>query len=155
MNSFVGMLVLSALGGCLPLPYPPVAEEKVTEQTLKSIQPVTSTRADVLLTLADPTMRGENDSYFIYSWAQGHGGIAFLLVAPGGGLPAADVSSGSCDSLVISFSPDGRVSRIKQFTGQPRSTSKFLPIENSRVKGEICRDPDVTRAIDDWLRMKP
>lgn len=150
------MLGLSALSGCLPLPYPPIANNKITEQTLMTIQPGTSTRADVLLTLADPTIRGDQDNYFIYNWQQGHGGLVFFMGGGGGAAPVAALGSGSCNSFVISFTPDGRVRRMKEFAGKARATGgSLLSKTDSSIMDKLCGDPELSKAIDDWLHMEP
>ena len=144
-----------SLSGCLPIPYPPYAENRISEETLQAIQPRLSTRSDVLLLLADPTVRGKEDAYFVYEWMQGHGGLIFVAAAGYTGVPVADVGSGSCNRFAIKFAPDGRVERTRQFLGKAKVAGTTLLDKNAKLIDSACSDPDLSAAIDAWVEMEP
>lgn len=146
------LLTASALGGCLPLPYLPFATNQITEETLKGIAPATSTRADVLLTLADPSIRGDKDNYFIYNWQQEHGGLVFFMGGGGGAAPVAAIGSESCNSLVIKFNGDGRVAAMRQFTGEAKGTGEMLLGKDDSGSLGGCSSAAMSRDIDAWLK---
>jgi outer membrane protein assembly factor BamE (lipoprotein component of BamABCDE complex) len=149
------LAVSTLVAGCLPIPIAPMSSSEITEDSLRAIQPMTSTRADVLLALGDPTIRGQEDfadSYFVYDWGRFHGGMVFVLVGYTSMLPAAGVGSGSCNSVAIRFTPDGHVERIGRFSGKAE-TSGGLVIdtkEPSQPDGS-CDDAAVRQAIKAWL----
>jgi len=143
------------VSGCLPIPYPPYAKNRISEETLQAIQPKQSTRSDVLLLLADPTVRGKEDAYFVYEWMQGHGGLIFLATAGYTAVPVADVGSGNCNRFAIKFAPDGHVERTRQFLGQAKVAGKTLLDKNAESIDSACSDPDLSAAIDAWVEMEP
>jgi len=147
------VILLVPLSGCVPIPYGPIAYNRITEESIQAIHSKTSTRADVLLTLADPTVRGEQDGYFIYDWAQGHGGLVLVFVG-GYGAGAAAIAAGasSCNSLVVKFTPDGHVDRVKQFLGKSKSVADFGVETDPPGRNSKCGDPEMQEAIDAWLR---
>jgi len=147
------VILLVCVSGCVPIPYGPIAYNKVTEESIQAIHSKTSTRADVLLTLADPTVRGEQDGYFVYDWAQGHGGLVLVFAA--GGYSAAGgaiaVGASSCNSLVVKFTPDGHVDRVKQFLGKSKSVAGIGVETDPPGRSGKCGDPEMQEAIDAWL----
>lgn len=143
------------VAGCVPIPIVPMSSSEITEASLQAIQPMTSTRADVLLALGDPTVRGHGDfadSYFIYDWGRFHGGMVFVLVGYTGMLPVGGVGSGSCNSLAIQFTVDGRVARIGRFSGKAEVSGGLVvdTKEPSRSDGS-CDDVALREAIRTWL----
>lgn len=148
-----GLLTAVALGGCVPVPYFPFATSQITEETLTGIRPETSTRIDVLLTLSDPSVRGEQDRYFIYNWQQEHGGLIFFAGGMGGAGPVAAVGSESCNSLVIRFADDGRVAAVRQFKGKPKTLgATIFSGGNSKLLSGTCGNVEVANEIDAWLK---
>lgn len=149
-----GLVILFVpLSGCFPIPYGPIAYNKIPEESIQAIHSKTSTRADVLLTLADPTVRGEQDGYFVYDWAQGHGGVVLAFVGGyGSGGAAIAVGASSCNSLVIKFTPDGHVDRVKQFLGKSKSATGLGVEVDAPGRNIRCGDPEMQEAIDAWLR---
>jgi hypothetical protein len=143
--------ILATAMGCL-LPVPPETIHRIPEQSIQSLEPLKSTRADVLLMLADPTLRGDRDDYFIYRWEEFHGALMFIV-----GLPLAGVATSSCNSLVIQFLPDGRVARIREFSGEPNPTyaPTFSHEESSKFGSGDCENPRLRQAIEDWLKEGP
>lgn len=116
---------------------------------VEDIKPGTSTRADVLLRLGDPTVRGKEDSYFVYSWLRSHGGA--LLAFP---YPFALVAGTSCHCLAFRFAADGAVSEVKEFDGEPLVEGVLL---NADIPGrDVCsRDRALAQRIEAWLAEPP
>jgi len=146
------VILLVCVSGCVPIPYGPIAYNKVTEESIQAIHSKTSTRADVLLMLADPTVRGEHDSYFSYDWAQGHGGVVLVFAGGyGAGGAAIAVGASSCNSLVVKFTPDGHVDKVKQFLGKSKSVAGIGVETDPPGRSGKCGDPEMQEAIDAWL----
>jgi hypothetical protein len=151
--SMLGVSTLVA--GCVPVPIAPMSFSEITEESLQALQPMISTRADVLLALGDPTVRGHgsfDDSYFIYDSARFHGGMVLVLVGYNAIVPAAGVGSGSCNSLAIQFTADGHVARIGRFSGKAE-VSGGLAIDTGEPgqSDGSCDDAAVREAIRAWL----
>lgn len=73
------MLVLS---GCIPVPTPGHSYgATVDKEAFDALQPGIATRADVLLTLGQPTRSLEDDRYFIYTWTVVYGYAVIVLGA--------------------------------------------------------------------------
>lgn len=147
------------VAGCVPIPIAPMSHSEITEESLRALQPMISTRADVLLALGDPTVRGHgdfDDSYFIYDWGRFHGGVVLVLVGYSAIVPAAGVGSGSCNSLAIEFTADGHVLRIGRFAGKAEVSgglvidTKIDTKEPNRSDGS-CDDAALREAIRAWL----
>jgi outer membrane protein assembly factor BamE (lipoprotein component of BamABCDE complex) len=105
------LLVLTGLGlsGCIIFPTPSHGGERViTKEAIESFEPGTTTRADVLLRLGDPTKRLEEDRFFVYQWKRTHWywGI-FLGNGAGGRFQYSHY-------LGLEFTPDNRVKRVKE-----------------------------------------
>lgn len=145
--------MLSLLDGCVPLPYPPMSTNQITQETVDSIKPGASMRADVLLTLSDPDMRGDKDTYFIYNWEQGHGGVVFIIGGGTGVAPVAKVVSNTCISLAIKFTPDGKVVAMKQFSGEPKGTETMMLGKYDSLPLSGCSNSTMSRDIDAWLNV--
>lgn len=69
------MLLVTLLSGCIiPVPTPGHSYgPTVDKDTFDALQPGIASRADVLLTLGQPTSRLEDDRYLIYTWTVVHG----------------------------------------------------------------------------------
>ncbi len=85
-NSVTAVLIifLTAIvaNGCIPvlIPTPSYGVRVITEETVESLRPGQSTRADVLHLLGDPVERIEEDQFFVYGGAlPGPIGLGFLL----------------------------------------------------------------------------
>ena len=95
------------------VPVPPLgAAHEVTEQSIAEIKPGISTRADVLLLLADPPIRGEEDRYFVYFWERTRGGVLVIFY-----MPIFSAVARSCHWLALAFAPDGVVAKLRMFHG--------------------------------------
>jgi outer membrane protein assembly factor BamE (lipoprotein component of BamABCDE complex) len=143
------LLLAPVLTGCvIPVPVESVSNE-VTEQSVAAIKPETSTRADVLLLLGDPTLRGERDGHFVYSWRQTHGGaiVAFPYpIATGVGM--------SCHCLVVRFAPNGVVAKVRVFHGEAHLEGNVFGADVPAA--DICtRDAVLKNEIKEWLAETP
>jgi hypothetical protein len=146
--------VAAMLSACAPIPVAGYVQREIPDAALASIQPGTTTRADVLLLLADPTSRGEGDRHFVYSWSRSHGGLS-IWAYPGGPLPVASTVGLSCHYLVVRFAPNGEVAQVRTFHGEAHVRSDTIA-SMGRAAPDIC-DTDVTlrRAIAEWLAAVP
>jgi len=139
-------VLVSALNACVvPLPLTGVSGE-VPEQSIALIKPGISTRADVLLLLGDPTVRGEGDTHFVYSWEKLHGGAVFA--AP---YPVAFETAESCHSLAIRFAPNGGVAAVRVFHGEARIESLTILNKDVPSSGVCGHDTALTERIEEWL----
>ena len=142
------LLLASATAGCvIPVPVAGVYGD-IPEESIAAIKPGVSTRADVVLLLADPATRGDQDAHFIYSWERLHGAaiVAFPYPIAGGG-------GHSCHCLVIRFAPDGNVTARRVFDGDVRFSGTIL---GSDPGPRVCtRDQDLRRRIEQWLNEAP
>jgi outer membrane protein assembly factor BamE (lipoprotein component of BamABCDE complex) len=142
-------MLVAVLDACvIPVPVQEVSNE-VSEQSLAAIEPSASTRADVLLLLGEPTIRGDGDRHFVYSWRKSHGGALVAFPYPvGGGVGK------SCHCLVIRFAPNGGVAKVKVFHGEVHVEGFFLGAD---IPGsDVCtRDTALTAAIKEWLAEPP
>lgn len=78
------MPLVMLLSGCIiPVPTPGHSYgPTVDKNTFDALQPGLASRADVLLTLGQPTSRLEDDRYLIYTWTVVHG-YAVIFVGAG------------------------------------------------------------------------
>lgn len=143
------------LGACVVIPMPNpndfVGTHKgVPDSVVRGIQPGTTTRADILLQLSEPWIRGTGDGYFVYSWVEslgGGGAVAALLIYPVGGLVGGVVETGlKCHCLVIQFSDLGQVERLT-----------VLSDEGTAVDVTVfpCPGKRLQEAIQQWLAQSP
>lgn len=150
-----GLALAVALSACV-MPVPITSSERfvVTEENLRAIQPGVSTRADVLLMLADPDKRGQDDAYFIYRWLKASGGMGYVVAIPYPVSGGSNVTE-SCHDLVIRFGADGRVSRSGVFDGKgldrPDFSLRRSAIRARRTHAVTC-DPELPKAAEDWLK---
>jgi hypothetical protein len=136
------LLLVSLLQACI-LPTPSETLHAVPEQAAGAFVPGTSSRADVLLRLGDPSCRGEHDSYFVYEWEKTHGGV--VLGYP---LPFAGAFEVSCHCLVIRFLPDGLVADLKHFDGDVQ----WLGFPGVQTESGRCkRDSELMARVMEWL----
>ena len=112
---FGAALVPAALSltGCviLPVPTPPTGSEIVGDDSMKSIKPGVTTRADVLLELGDPSENEEADRLFAYDWKVSYGSIvwAWGITYNVGGAGGYRLWAYRC--LAMEFGPSGTVTR--------------------------------------------
>ena len=148
-------LLLFLLSACVVIPIPNpndfVGTHKgVPDSVVRGIQPGTTTRADILLQLSEPWIRGTDDGYFVYSWVEslgGGGAVAALLIYPVGGLVGGVVDAGfKCHCLVIQFSDLGRVERITVFSEAGAAVDMTV---------FPCPDEEMLDAIQQWLAQSP
>jgi len=138
------------LGACAPIPVPGSVSGAIPAATQSAIQPGSSTRADVLLQLAEPAERGEGDRYFLYSSNRTHGTLLFvaLLYYP---VPLGEISGHSCFHLAIVFDAGGTVSKIRAFQGQTQPQSSTIFSWNSGMPS-VCRtDAELRQAVAAWF----
>lgn len=105
------------LAGCIIVPTPPIPIDGVPDAKVAALKPGLTTRADVLMAFGDPTLRMEDDRYFVYEWSEVH------WVGAVGGAPQAypfDISD--THRLAIEFSADGRIARLQRFARMKRKT---------------------------------
>ena len=140
----------AALVACVPLPIAGGASREIPEATRVTIKPGTSTRADVLLALAEPDVRGDDDRYFQYATSQSRGGVVFILILPYLPLPVTSVSGESCACLVIVFDANGTVARMRGFQGETHSEGWTI-LEGTRSIGTCSTDARLSKEIQDWL----
>jgi outer membrane protein assembly factor BamE (lipoprotein component of BamABCDE complex) len=107
--------------GCvlIPVPTPPRGVRVITEDTVESLKPGQSTRADVLHLLGDPLHRREKDRFFVYAWDRTWGYVGWLsaLASPDGGVSPIVVHR----SLIIEFTPENRVRSLQLSNTTPHS----------------------------------
>jgi hypothetical protein len=148
-------LLLLLLGACVVIPIPNpndfVGTHKgVPDSVVRGIQPGTTTRADVLLQLSEPWIRGSGDGYFVYSWVEslgGGGAAALLLVYPVGGTVGGVVETGfKCHCLVIQFSDLGQVERVTVISKAGTAVDMTV---------FPCPDEGTQEAIQQWLAQSP
>ena len=139
--SLAAMLMLVSVQGCI-LPVPSETLRAVEQKTVRDFVPGTSTRADVLLRLGDPSCRGEQDGHFVYAWEKTHGGL--VLGYP---LPFAGAFGVSCHDLVIRFQRDGRVADLNQFDGEIQP----LIAPGAMDACDCGGDPVLSGRVDEWL----
>jgi outer membrane protein assembly factor BamE (lipoprotein component of BamABCDE complex) len=118
------MLAAMSLSGCviLPVPTPPIGHGLVSEDALKSIKPGTTTRADVLLALGEPTEREDSDRFLAYDWKESHVSIVVAVAAgPYGAVGGAPIWSYRC--LALEFDPEGTVARVARLRRNKAETN--------------------------------
>jgi len=104
------LLLTTVVGGCLYIPTPRYgggAGHQISDYSIKALEPGTTSRADVLLSLGEPMGRYEDDRFFFYTWEVGKG---ILIVAwPGGGAgkPIFDEQM-----LALEFGADKRLIQV-------------------------------------------
>jgi len=143
----VGPLLLAAVtAGCvIPIPVTGVFGD-ISEASIAAIKPGVSTRADVVLLLADPTTRGEQDGHFIYSWHRLHG--AAIVAFP---YPLAAGAAGSCHCLVVRFAPNGDVTARRVFDGAVHLGGATI-LDSDADRPDICtRDQELRQRTLEWL----
>ena len=154
-NSFARMcgfaLLLQSLAACVVVPVPsnlagPYTYKGVPDSVIQAIEPNTTTRADILLQLSEPWIRGPGDGYFVYSWLEYlGGGTVLIIIAP---VPVAGqlFEEVKCHCLVIQFGDDGRVERL-------------VVLSDSGSAQDMARDPcpgeRMKDAIQQWLAQSP
>lgn len=150
------MALTSLLGGCVPVPILPSDRFLITDERIRSIQPGQTTRTDVLLMLADPYSRGEQDTSFVYRWVKGGGGVGGLLGLPGA-VAAGHYVTERCHDLAIQFDGAGRVARLKVFEGKALGRSDFglARGDSSSARGNTHCDPGLADAVESWLKETP
>jgi len=139
------MLVLILSACVIPVPLGGKFEE-VSEKSVGLIKPGVSTRADVLLLLGNPTVRGETDGYFLYSWHQTHGGA--ILAFP---YPIAVGTAESCHWLAIRFTLNGIVAAATVFHGEIRTEGETIFSERGASASVCATDSALTKRIEEWL----
>lgn len=141
--------LLSSLAACV-VPVPsnlagPYTYKEVPDSVIQAIEPHATTRADILLQLSEPWIRGPGDGYFVYSWLEYLGGVTVLIVTP---IPIGGPvhEEFKCHCLVIQFGEDGRVERrvVLSDAGSAQNMTRYA-----------CPDERMKEAIQDWLAQSP
>jgi hypothetical protein len=142
----------AALVACVPIPIAGSASREIPEAARVTIEPGRTTRADVLLTLAEPDVRGDDDRYFLYATSQSRGGVVLVMVLPYLPLPVAAVSGESCAYLAIVFDAKGTVARVRGFQGETHAEGRtILDASGIEAIGTCRTDARLRQAIQDWL----
>jgi len=143
--SSLSVLLLNA---CVVIPTDFVGTHKgVPESVVRAIEPGTTTRADILLQLSEPWIRGKGDGYFVYSWVESLGGGATVgAVSPVGLVGGVVETSFRCHCLVVQFSALGQVERITTLTDAGTAVDMTV---------FPCPDERVQEAIQQWLAKSP
>ena len=124
------LVAAALLAGCIIVPTPPIPIDGVPDAKVAALKPGLTTRADVLMAFGDPTLRMEDDRYFVYDWSEVHGEGAV------GGAPGAYLFEiWDTHRLAIEFSADGRIERLQRFARMKRKT--------------------LEEVFDAWLRGRP
>lgn len=123
----------------------PYTYREVPDSVIQAIEPHATTRADILLQLSEPSIRGAGDGYFVYSWLEYLGGVTLLIIAPiplGG--PVNEEFKSHC--LVVQFGDDGRVDRLVVLSdsGSAQNMTRYP-----------CPDDRMKEAIQEWLAQSP
>ena len=142
-------LSLLLLGGCVVIPTDFVGTHKgVPESVVRDIRPGTTTRADILLQLSEPWIRGKGDGYFVYSWVESLGGGAAVGgISPIGGLIGGVIETGfRCHCLVIQFGDQGHVERLTVLSDAGTAVDMTV---------FPCPDEGMKEAIQRWLAQSP
>ena len=138
-------LLLPSLVACVvPIPSNlagPYTYKEVPDSVIRTIEPQATTRADILLQLSEPWIRGPGDGYFVYSWLEYLGGVTALIIAP---IPLGGPvhEEFKCHCLVMQFGDDGRVERwvVLSDAGSAQNMTRYA-----------CPDERMKEAIQDWL----
>jgi hypothetical protein len=130
----------------VPYPIPEWTYKEVPDSIVRGIQPGTTSRADILLRLSEPWIRGAGDGYFVYSWLESLGGLGVAL-NPGVPIPFVAGTQMRCHCLVIQFGDDGRVERVTTLdaTGTAWQDMYAFPCPGEQMK----------EAIQQWLAQSP
>jgi hypothetical protein len=144
-------LLFLLLGACVVIPSPNAfvgSHKSVPDSVVRSIQPGTSTRADILLQLSEPWTRGKADGYFVYSWIESlGGGGAAVGAVPRIGLVGSVIEAGfKCHCLVIQFSDQGLVERTTVLSDADTAVD---------VTVFPCPSQGMRDAIQLWLARSP
>lgn len=144
--SVLSVLVLAA---CVVLPVVPETESLARLEAARSaIRPGVSTRTDVLLHIAEPQVRGEHDSYFLYLAHRYSGGIALAFGQPA--LERVVVTDYRCYILAVQFDSRGTVRRSRIFEG--RTLEQMTPWAGGQLTSAACEfDGELRQAVQTWL----
>ena len=104
--AIVAMAVIAP--GCIVLPIPATPQNEVTAAMIGAWKVGVTTRADILMTLGDPTSRLRDDRVFVYDWLEARWVVVLLW-------PTLLNAGGPRDWIAIEFFEDGTVSRVGSF----------------------------------------
>jgi len=116
------------LTGCLlPVPVPTSAVHQrpavvLSNESFNALRPGEATRADVLLSLGEPTSRIDGDQFLLYEWAGDYG---FVFIGPFG----KDAFLTALNYLCFEFREDSVLMRRETFTGSSLVISDSAIIE--------------------------
>jgi hypothetical protein len=116
------VVALTVINGCVIVPIPSYGGVGViTQETVESLKPEKSTRADVLHLLGDPSERIEDDRFFVYRWEKYGGAVVVILFVDRVFGPFVEVHY-----LVMEFTTDNRLKRLTFIDGGRDLLDKLL-----------------------------
>ena len=111
------LVAATLLAGCIIVPTPPIPIDGIPDANIAALKPGLTTRADVLMAFGDPTLRMEDDRYFVYDWSEVH-----WVGAVGGAPQAYPFNISDTHRLAIEFAPDGAIARLQRFARMKNMT---------------------------------
>lgn len=132
---------LILIGCLLPVPVPTSAVHQrptvvLSNESFNALRPGETTRADVLLSLGEPSSRINGDQFLLYEWAGDYG---FVFIGPFG----KDAFLTARNYLCLEFGENSVLVRRETFTGSS------LGISNSAII-ECTKQPQKQK--QDWHR---
>jgi hypothetical protein len=120
-NTVLTALMLVFVNCCIIVPTPSHGGTGViTEETVVSLRPETSTRADVLHLLGDPAYTEKDHRFFVYWWEETN---AYIIPLGGPAFGPSPVTKSR--HLVFEFSPDNHLKRL-EFIDSPEILNETL-----------------------------
>ncbi len=118
--------------------------DSVAEEEIKNFRPGITKREDVLFMYGDPSLRMEEDRYFVYCWDGIQGYLVgvifpFTVMIP---IPAA-VPYMKTNLLCLEFADDNKLKRIDNL-----DSVELMPSCPEFIKGER---PEI---LQNWLRLE-
>jgi len=106
------LISTTLLAGCILVPTPPHGLGMVYDKdSVASMRPGETTRADVLLTLGEPKYRLEDDGFFMYEWSVAYVWL-FTIITQQPFIPI-----GFPHYLCLEFGADSRITSCNELTG--------------------------------------
>jgi hypothetical protein len=142
------VLCVLVLAACVVLPVVPETESLARLEAARSaIRPGVSTRTDVLLLIAEPQVRGEHDSYFLYLAHRYGGGMALI---GRGSFERVVVTDYRCYILAVQFDSRGTVNGSRMFEG--RTFEQMTPWAGGHLTSAACEfDGELRQTVQTWL----
>jgi len=113
-------LVIVAQGCVIPVPVPlpqrTVSGRRITAETLTSITPGVTTKAEVIGLLGEPYVFWEDERVLGYYWMTYQGEVLIFLIVPGGG-GGGSIPSHERHILLLQLNQHDNVKRMERTTG--------------------------------------